>query len=133
MFLKFMLAQLISACQVVLLYNGFEAHLFYCGQVYSRSMGFYFEDLPKQREKRYCPVWALIDMDYRSEQPPISGTSNIVPIQASPQGSVLWKSWKKQYRAALFGMPLWSMEELIEGYVYDLFSLYAIDPSHVVQ
>ena len=96
-------------------------------------MGFYYEDLPKQREKRYCPVWALIDMDYRSEQPPISGTSNIVPIQASPQGSVLWKSWKKQYRAALFGMPLWSMEELIEGYVYDLFSLYAIDPSHVVQ
>ena len=118
-----MLVQLISAHQVVLLSNTRNDYLFYRGQVYSRSAGSGYENLPKNQLTRYSPIWALINMDYKNLGPPIEGMLNIWPIQASPPNPALWKEWKKQNRAALFGMPLWSMKELMEGYVFSLFSL----------
>jgi len=54
MFLKFMLAWLISANQVVVLCDSYEAHLFYHGQVYSRQAEAGFKGLPRQ--KGYYPV-----------------------------------------------------------------------------
>src|SRR5258708_10563390 len=71
-FLKFMLARLISARQVVLLCDSSDVHLFYRGQVYFRSAMFGFGGLPKRRRTPYCPIWALIDMDYQHQGPPIT-------------------------------------------------------------
>ena len=52
--LKFMLARLISADQVVLLCGSNNIYLFYQGRVYMRLTQFSIGSLPERREK-YCP------------------------------------------------------------------------------
>jgi hypothetical protein len=126
-----MLVQLISADQVVLLYDTSETYLFYSGEVYEQPRQSGFKNLPENHRPHF-PVWALIDMDFGDRGPPITSSSDIWPVQAS-SNSVQWKSWSKQFGAAELGMPLWNMEELMKGYVSSFFSLSAIDPGHVVQ
>ena len=123
----FMLVQLITAHQVVLLSNTRKDYLFYRGQVYSRPAEAGYENLPENQQTNYSPVWALINMDSIERGPLIDRGLNIWPIQASPPNPVRWRAWAKQLDAALLGMPLWSMEELMEGYALSLFSLSAID------
>jgi len=133
MFLKFMLARLISDRQVVLLYDTYTAFLFFHGKVYSRPTQCGFGDLPRRKGALYCPIWALIDVDYLDHGPPITGSDNTWPIQASPPDPIRWNSWSKQNEATLLGMPLWEMDELMEGYVFSVFSLSAIRSSHAAQ
>ena len=129
-FLMFMLARLISAHQVVLLCDNSELHLFYRGQVYYQSTESYIT-LPQSP----YPIWSLIDVDFQDRGPPcdITGNLDVWPIQTSSPKPVRWQCWSKQIDAAILGMPLWTMEELIEGYVFSLFPLSAIDPGHVVR
>ena len=117
-FLFFMLARLFSAQQVVLLCDGPEAYLFYCGKVYSRSAKLGFHNLPKNPNRRYCPIPALIDVGYEGRGPPLNRIANVWPIQASSPKPDRWQHWVKQNGAATLGMPLWSTEELMRGYVF---------------
>jgi len=133
MFLKFMLARLISDRQVVLLCDSSTAFFFFHGKVYSRPTQYGFKDLPECKGALYCPIWALIDVDCLDEAPPITGSDNIWPIQAASPNPIRWKSWSKQNGARLLGMPLWEMDELMEGYVFSVFSLSAIRSSHAAQ
>jgi len=128
-FLKLMLARLISADQVVLLCDSINTYLFYQGRVYTRLTQFGIGSLPKHQEIPYCPVWALIDVDFNDRGPPLSSTSNVWPIQASSPNPIRWKSWQKQYGAAELGMPLWNEEELMAGYVFSLFSFLPSIPA----
>jgi len=132
-FLKFTLARLISHRQVVLLCDITKAFLFYHGKVYSRPTQYGFGDLPIHQEATYCPIWALLDVDYQDQGPPITARANIWPIQASYPNPIQWKSWRKQYNAALLGMPLWKMDDLMEGYVFSVFSPSAINSSHATR
>jgi len=132
-FLIFMLVRLISARQVVLLCDHFVVYLFYRGKVYSQSGVSCFDGLPTRQQARYCPIWALIDVDFQEQGPSIRRSSNIWPIQASPPGPARWRSWSKQNGAPLLGMPLWNTEELVEGYVFGMFSLSAINPGHAIR
>ena len=127
-----MLARLISAGQVVLLCESYDVYLFYHGRVYYRLTESGFGELPERQHMQYCPIWTLIDVDFKDRGPPISATSDIWPIQVSSPNPARWKLWVKQYKASVLGMPLWNMKELMEGYVFSLFSLSAIDPGHVV-
>ena len=102
-----MLISLLSARQVVTLCDNSVILLFYRGQVYARSVESGFEDLPTRLGTSYSPVWALIAMDYEDRGPPITGHSNIWPIQTPSPNPIRWKSWSKQNRAALLGMPQW--------------------------
>ena len=120
-FLKFMLARLISAHQVVLLCDDPETHLFYHGKVYSRSISFGFKDLPRRRVMGYCPIWALIDVGSSAWEPPIVEAMVVWPIQASSNPGQ-WRWWNKQYRTALLGMPRWNTKELVGGCAINLFS-----------
>ena len=88
--------------------------------MYIRLMTSGFDNyLPKHPTERYCPIWALIHMDYSDQGPPITGQSNIWPIQMSSPSPIRWKSWQKRNKAALWGIPLWNEEELTRGYVFD--------------
>ncbi|KAF9779812.1 hypothetical protein BJ322DRAFT_1086617 [Thelephora terrestris] len=113
-FLKYMLVRLLSARQVVLLYEKSGIYLFYLGQVYF-SAARNFGHLPEHRTKGFCPVWALIDADLEAQEPPIRAHSNIWPIQASPPDPIRWKVWVRQNHASILGMPKWNMEELVKG------------------
>jgi len=119
-FLFFMLTRLFSARQVVLLCNTPFAFLFYRGKVYRRSAEFGFWDLPENPNRRYCPILALIDMGYKDKGPHLERGVGVWPIQAS-SNPAQWKHWVKQNKAATLGMPLWSTEELMRGYVSSLF------------
>jgi len=113
-----MLARLIASRQVVILCDNDEAYLFFHGQVYNHSMDDRpFRYLPKHKHIPYCPILALIDVDYVKREPPIKSSVNIWPIQASSPNPVRWKVWSKQNNAALLGMPAWSVDELAEAYV----------------
>ena len=61
-----------------------------------------------------------MDMDLRKE-PPLEDKLNFWPIQTASQNHIRWASWRKQFGAALFGMPLWNIKELMEGYVSSSF------------
>jgi hypothetical protein len=132
MFLKFMLARLLSARQVVLLGDDTDIHLFYKGKVYYRQTNSSIRNLPKCQQAEYFPIWMLVEVDYSTGGPPITGSSNVWPIQTSSPNPNRWKVWRQQNRAALLGMPLWKMEELMEGYVIGLSTPSVIDPSRVV-
>ena len=110
-----MFVRLISARQVVILCDATDTYLFYRGEVYNRRTVDGFSGLPRFRGE-YCPVWALLDGDFKGG-PPITTTSNIWPIHTTSPNPERWKAWSKQNMAAVLGMPLWNMEELIEGYV----------------
>ena len=115
-FQKFMLAQLISAREVVLLCDSDTILLFFRGRVYSRETTSGFNFLPTLPINVYYPIWALVDVR-QLQEPPIAEKSNIWPVQTSPPHPARWKEWSKQNDAVLLGMPLWNMEELLEGYV----------------
>ena len=83
-----MLARLISAQQVVLFRNSFQNYLFYQGTVYSRPMDLGFECLPNHPKMNYFPIWALINMGTKDQEPPITPDSNIWPVQSSSQNPV---------------------------------------------
>ena len=125
----FMLVQLISAHQVVLFCGSTKVFLFYCGQVYSRSTTFGLDDLPKRRGMYYYPIWALVDVEYQNQGPPISGMSNIWPIQATSPNPARWNAWRKQNGASVLGMPRWNTKDLIKRFIFGLFSLFVIDPA----
>ena len=128
MFLKFTLEWLISAFQVVLLCDNSDVHLFYRGQVYYRSGESGFKNLPKRQPASYYPIWTLIDVQ-EIQEPPVWGSFNIWPIQASSPNPLRWDRWSRRNGAAVLGMPLWDMEELMEGYV---FGVSSINPGRVV-
>jgi len=133
MFLKFMLARLISAGQVVLLYQAPTIYLFYRGEVYFRSGSGGLTLVPLRLRMNYCPIFALIDGDYEGQGVSLGGNSAIWPIQATSPNPERWKEWMKQNSASLLGMPLWNVEELVKGYVFSLFSLSVIDSGHVIR
>jgi len=116
LFQKFMLAQLISAHEVVLLCDSDQILLFFRGKVYYRPIDSGFRFLPRPPATVYYPIWALVDVTDLKE-PPIPESSTIWPVQTSSPNSVRWNAWRKRNRAALLGMPLWNLHDLMMGYV----------------
>jgi len=90
-------------------------------------------ELPEYQRIVYCAIWALIDADHKDRGPHIASNPYTWPVQTTSPIPAQWKSWSKQNRAPLLEIPLWDMEELMEGYVFNLFSLSGIDPSHVIR
>ena len=106
-FLDFMLARLISAKQVVLIYTGSKVLLFYQGNVY-RQRPADFSFVPRHKLDPFFLAWALIDADSEGQEPSIEPGHYIWPIQASSPQPNRWKNWAKQRSATLLGMPLWN-------------------------
>ena len=116
LFLDFMLARLISAKQIVLVYTASYVLLFYHGTVYTRRPAD-FSGVPRHRKHPFFFAWALIDADSSIQQPPICNLHYIWPIQASSPQPTRWQGWSKQRKAFVWGMPLWNMKELMQAYV----------------
>jgi len=116
-FQKFMLAQLISAQEVVLLCDSVEILLFFRGRVYYRPTNSGFVFLPRPPVGLYYPIWTLVDVNTLYE-PPIQESWKIWPVQTSSPNPIRWRYWSKHNKAALLGIPLWNMQELISGYVF---------------
>ena len=123
-----MLAQLISTCEVVLFCDSYQILLFFRGKVYHRPTNSGFNFLPTPPITFYYPIWALVDVTAPWE-PPITKSSNVWPVQTSSLNPVRWRYWSRHNNAALLGMPLWNMEELMRGYVLACFSALPLVPA----
>jgi hypothetical protein len=126
-FLKFMLARLISARQVVLLCDNSDTYLFYRGSVHSRPTepnG--FKNIPT-RNKGYYPVWTLVDFDPQDREPPLIRSTGVSPVQASSPNPIRFQSWAKKNGAALLRIPVWSVDDLVAGYDFSQLPLSAVD------
>jgi len=117
----YMLVRLISARQVVFLLSRHRVTLFYAGQAYYRSATNAFLYIPSPVGKNEHYAWALIDLDCLNSEPPLDGTTQVWPIQASSPNPVRWKLWSKQSSTAIWGLPLWTMDELMLGCVFRSF------------
>jgi len=127
-FIFFMLARLFSVHQVALLCDSTWAYLFYRGKVYRRPAIYGFWDLPENAKRLYSPVLALIDVKYKDYGPDLERNAEVWPIQVSSPNPARWERWVGQNGAATLGMPLWSTEELMGGYVL---ACSPLNPSHV--
>ena len=125
-----MLMRLMAADQVVLLLNASGLRLFYHGKVYLRPAIHGFSGIPRHNKKYH--IWTLIDVDSEEKGPPLDPNLTIWPIQASSPNSRRFAAWIEHYESVVLGMPLWNMEELVEGYVFSRLFLSVIDPGHVV-
>ena len=123
MLLVFLLVRLLSHDQVVLLRGNNTTLLFYHGQVYSRSVRDGLKNLPHSQKgfpegQGYLPVWGLVDRNSDKYGPDPSPRSNTWVIQACSPQPDRYESWRKHTGAALLGMPLWNLRELMAGYVF---------------
>jgi hypothetical protein len=114
-FLKFLLARLISARQVVLFGNQDTFYLFYHGKVYEKKEQIR-NDLPRLFQNMcYQPAWALIDGDGMTKVP-FNVDDKIWPILATSPQPDRWKSWYRQLGAPIWGMAKWNFKELTAWY-----------------
>ena len=68
-------------------------------------------------------MWALIGEKFVNDGPAILPRYNVWPVQAVPPLPNQYESWRRKTGAALLGMPLWNMRELMAGYVFSLLVL----------
>ena len=127
-----MLARLVSAQQVVILYKRSGIYLFYQGIVYWRNPRSPFDHLPLHKTVKTWRIWTLIDIDKSVNEPPLEIEERVWPIQAASPNPDQYQKWVKYFYAAVLGMPRWSEEELLRGYVLSLFLVPAADAGHLV-
>ncbi|KAG6820340.1 hypothetical protein H0H93_002000 [Arthromyces matolae] len=61
-------------------------------------------------------VWSLIEVLPTQSVPPLLvSLQQSFPIMAPSPNGALYRDWKKQREARLWGMPLWNHDELLEG------------------
>ncbi|KAI0748628.1 hypothetical protein C8Q80DRAFT_1271009 [Daedaleopsis nitida] len=95
-FLKYMLARLVSERQVVIFYTATHVILFY-----------------KDQGEAYH-AWTLLDVE--TGTPHIYPSCDVWPIQVSSPDPTLWNGWRNTFGAPLWGMDLWTVEELVCGF-----------------
>ena len=62
-------------------------------------------------------------MDLLKQEPPLDLDQNVWPIQASSPNPARFDVWHKQFGAAVLGLDVWDMPELMAGYALSLFLL----------
>ncbi|KAI0739476.1 hypothetical protein C8Q80DRAFT_1274537 [Daedaleopsis nitida] len=123
-FLKYILARLLSEKQVVILYTTEYVFLFYQQRVYYHpEVPGVLSRLPRTRSKHL--LWMLVDMDFVKRGPHLGIDLHVWPILASSPNRERWIGLTAQYDVRVWGMELWTREELISGLRlhprYDLF------------
>jgi len=120
-----MLAHLLSAKEVVLLYDPYQILLFFRGKVYQRPAKSGLSFLPMPPIGFYYPIWMMVHV-IGLQVPSIPESLRFWLVQTSSLNPIQWSSWVKHNQAGLFGMSLWDMLELIAGYILACSSLSAI-------
>ena len=115
-FQQYLLAQLISTKEVVLLCDSNRILLFFYDGLYHRLTSSGFNFLPKPPSGKNHDIWTLIDTGDLKE-PPITESLHIWPVQTSSPNPIRWSNWVKHNKAALVGLPQWEMDELKKGFV----------------
>ncbi|KAF9073453.1 hypothetical protein BDP27DRAFT_1417275 [Rhodocollybia butyracea] len=110
----------------VLFYTPLEQVLFYNSKCYvpNYSSTFQMNTLPIPHDDVTTPVWVLIDMGLKKEEPPLNahGLSTIFPVQSASADPIWYQRWTDARipNARYFGLPLWDEALLNRGLEFNL-------------
>ena len=121
MFNYYLLVRLLQRKQVVLFSpNGKIVFLFYYDGVYevtmevlaARSVG-----LPNPISPSNVFIWSLFDIHERKEPESSLVTYLCFPVQVVSLDPIRYSIWDKEMFPLITGLPLWTRDELAQGYV----------------
>ena len=99
--------------------DGFVLHLFNDDKVY-QSTAFKIReegDLPRPKSTSNVFLWSLFDTRGIKEPEPFLTLPPCLPVQATLPDPGQYKTWHKELFPLVTGLPLWTREELVAGYV----------------
>lgn len=104
----------------VFLYTHAHQVLFYNGETWVPKTATphdrLMSTLPKPVDS-CLPVWVLIYMDARPEEPEgLVGRDTVFPVQAASPHPARFGIWSKRRNARFFGLSLWKTETIYAGY-----------------
>lgn len=113
--LWFMLACCIMQRYNVIFHYREVTRFFFEGRVYQAD-----KPRPTFMKVQNFFAWSLIDSDTQKTPPPsflTDKTFRIFPIQASSPDEARYAIWLKECQRKIWGMPLWTFEEMVKGCV----------------
>ena len=116
----YFLVRLLQRKQVVLFSpDGQRLYLFYHTEVYTISMETVNRDisLPNPIPSSKVFIWSLFDIRDRKEPEGFMVTRPCCPVQTASPSPIRYKTWQKESQPLTTGFPLWSRDELVQGYI----------------
>lgn len=121
LFQYYILVRLLQRKQVVLFsLDGEKLFLFYHDKVYTPEPTSVLSSLQLPRSKPSSSdvfVWSLFDINQRSEPRQLLFNECCFPVQTASPDPIRYKGWVKTRSALVIGLPLWTYDELLQGYV----------------
>jgi hypothetical protein len=126
LFQYYTLVRLLQQKQIVLLLSldGQRLYLFYHDRVHTiLTASLDDEDLPSPKKSTLKVfIWSLIDIQERDEPNWLLTRPPCLPVQTARLDSCRYKIWDKHRMPLCTGLPLWTHEELAQGYVLPISS-----------
>ena len=119
LFNYYLLVRLLQRKQVVLFSpDGDMMYLFYFGKVYKAlaapGVGASF---PNPISSSNVFIWSLFDIRERKEPESFLVTYPCFPVQSASLDPIRYRTWDKEMLPLITGLPLWTRDELAQGYV----------------
>jgi hypothetical protein len=132
LFHYYLLARLLQRKQVVLFSpDGKKVYLFYYGEVYTVGMDALATQgtdvsLPNPKSSSNVFIWSLFDIREPKEPARFLVTRPCLPVQTASLNPIRYKIWDKERAPLLTGLPLWTRDELTQGYVLPIKYFYHV-------
>ena len=123
LFHYYLLVRLLQRKQVILFSpNGKTVYLFYYNEVYTASVETLAAhavgvSLPNPIPSSNVFIWSLFDIRERKEPESFLVTRPCFPVQTALPDPLRYRTWDEKRLPLLTGLPLWSRDELAQGYV----------------
>jgi len=123
LFSYYLLVRLLQRKQVVLFSpDGKMVYLCYHTEIYTVSMEALAApgvgvSLPNPISSSNVFIWSLFDIRERKEPESFLVTRPCFPVQTTSPDPIRYRTWDKERIPLLTGLPLWTRDELAQGYV----------------
>ena len=115
LFLYYLLVRLLQRRQVVLFSpKGEVLYLFYHNDVHKTGIG-PDVSLPDPISNSGVFIWSLFDIRESKEPWSFMIDYPCLPVQTASPSPSRYKTWKKERKPLLTGLPLWTRDELAQG------------------
>ena len=119
----YLLVRLLQRKQVVLFsLDGEELFLFYFyfGEVYEALASEVKRKFPEPKSSSGVFIWSLFDIAEEKEPMKHLYNSPCFPVQTASHDPMRYKTWVKERTPLMVGLPVWTRDELAQGYVLQI-------------
>ena len=122
LFNYYLLVRLLQRKQLVLFSpDGECVYLFFYDKVYAVKESLATQDvgasLPHPVSSLNIFIWSLFDIRERREPKRFLVTHPCCPVQTASPDPVRYRTWDEERMPLLTGLPLWTRDELVQGYI----------------